>query len=720
MKRGDFLLSGNHAVKKEIKFGFRKTCKLVYQYTRKKITEQIKVVSVIITYLILFQTIILKIPIADSALIATGIVLVITGLTFFMEGLLLCFMPLGEAIGTKLPQKAKLAAIISFAFILGLVATFAEPVIGALRMAGSRVTAWDAPLLFLLLNRYVEYLVYSIGIGVGVAVLFGMLRFLYGWSLKPFIYILVSLLTAISLYAYLHPNLRHILGLAWDCGAVTTGPVTVPLILALGIGVSRFAGKISSKSGNFGVVSLASLFPIIAVLIIGMINLSRVPLPMGAEEFFSKKNQPKAAVLFSDLDSMKGYALKNADHKAQLALFENSRDKMAEYLKKINENKALTEKLFGNREAFHSWAVKKGTQNQQLAVFQTQDNLREAVNTYKVRGERLADFNKVEFLKRNSINAVRAIMPLSFFLFFILLVLREKLPRADEIILGLVFALIGMAVFRGGLEIGLSRVGDQVGKNLPATYTAIEIPSEEKIIQDFKPEFVNTAFTAEGEKTEFFYIKQNEEYLSVPFKEEYYQKDDNIYRYIPTRGPLFGSEGKNIPGLLVVLAFAFIMGYGATLAEPGLNALGIAVEETTIGTLKKSLLIQAVAIGVGVGVSAGIAKIIWNLPLFWMLVPVYMILLLITGFSTEEFVNIGWDSAGATTGPVTVPLVLSVGLSIGSQVGAVEGFGILALASAWPILSVLIVGLYINNKRKAVLNEAVQEEAGLTPGGEIG
>jgi hypothetical protein len=714
------LLSGDRTVKKEIKFGFRKTCKLIYQYARKKIIEQIKVVSVIITYLILFQTIILKIPLADSALIAAGIVLVVAGLTFFMEGLFLCFMPLGETIGTKLPQKAKLVAIISFAFILGLVATFAEPVIGALRLAGSRVTAWDAPLLFLLLNRYVEYLVYSIGVGVGVAVLFGMLRFLYGWSLKPFIYILVSVLSAISLYAYLHPNLRHILGLAWDCGAVTTGPVTVPLILALGIGVSRFAGKISSKSGNFGVVSLASLFPIIAVIIIGMLNLSRVPVPMGAEEFFSKKNQPKAAVLFSDLDSMKGYALKNADHKSQLALFENSQDKMAEYLEKINKNEALTKKLFGNREAFYSWAVKKGTQSQQLAVFQTQDNIRKAVNTYRVRGEWPTGFNKVEFLKRNSIYAVRAIMPLSIFLILILLLLREKLPRADEIILGLVFALIGMAVFRGGLEIGLSRIGDQVGKNLPAIYTTIDIPSEEKIIQDFKPEFVNTAFTAEGEKKEFFYIKQNEEYVSVPFKEGHYQKDDNIYRYIPTRGPLFGSEEKNIAGLLVVLVFAFIMGYGATLAEPGLNALGIAVEETTIGTLKKSLLIQAVAIGVGVGVSAGIAKIIWNLPLFWMLIPVYMLLLLITGFSTEEFVNIGWDSAGATTGPVTVPLVLSVGLSIGSQVGAVEGFGILALASAWPILSVLVVGLYINNKRKAMLNEMVQEEAGLIPGGEIG
>jgi hypothetical protein len=713
-------LAKDNAVRKEIKFGFRTTCKLIYRYVSKKVIEQIKVVSVIIAYLIFFQTIILKIPIADSALIAMGIVFVVVGLTFFMEGLLLGFMPLGEAIGVKLPQKSKLPVLMIFAFILGLGATFAEPVIGALKLAGSRVTAWDAPLLFLLLNRYVEYLVYAVGAGVGIAVLFGMLRFLYGWSLKPFIYILVSILSLLSLYSYLNPNLRHILGLAWDCGAVTTGPVTVPLILALGIGVSRFAGRKSSKTGSFGVVSLASLFPIMAVIIIGMLNLSKIPAPMQPEEFFSKRNQPKAAMLFSDIDQMKAYALKNANYSSQLVLFENSQENIDEYLKKINKDEELVKRLFGNREDFYSWAFKKATLTQQLAIFETLDNMQRAVNANNTQVKGLAAFNKLEFLKRNSANAIRAIMPLSLFLIFILFLLRERLPRTDEVILGLVFALIGMAVFRGGLEIGLSKIGDQVGRNLPASYTAIEIPSEEKTINNFKPEFVKTAFTADGEKIEFFYIKQDRDYVSVPFKQENYQKNDHVYRHVPTKGPLFGNKEKSIAGLAVVLAFAFIMGYGATLAEPGLNALGIAVEETTIGTFKKSLLIQSVAIGVGIGISAGIAKIIWDLPLFWMLIPAYIILLIITGFSTEEFVNIGWDSAGATTGPVTVPLVLSVGLSIGAQVGVVEGFGILALASAWPIVSVLVVGLYINTKRKAALNEIVQDEAEAIAGGEIG
>jgi hypothetical protein len=83
------------------------------------------------------------------------------------------------------------------------------------------------------------------------------------------------------------------------------------------------------------------------------------------------------------------------------------------------------------------------------------------------------------------------------------------------------------------------------------------------------------------------------------------------------------------------------------------------------------------------------------------------LLLLLTRWSTEEYVNIGWDSAGVTTGPITVPLVLTMGLGISTQVGVVEGFGILAAASACPILSVLGLGLYAAKKREAALRESI-------------
>ena len=86
--------------------------------------------------------------------------------------------------------------------------------------------------------------------------------------------------------------------------------------------------------------------------------------------------------------------------------------------------------------------------------------------------------------------------------------------------------------------------------------------------------------------------------------------------------------------------------------------------------------------------------------------PPYAVLMVLTVISNEDFVNIGWDSAGVTTGPVTVPLVLAMGLGISAQVGSVEGFGILALASVCPILSVLLVGLHVTRSRREEVESA--------------
>ena len=84
-----------------------------------------------------------------------------------------------------------------------------------------------------------------------------------------------------------------------------------------------------------------------------------------------------------------------------------------------------------------------------------------------------------------------------------------------------------------------------------------------------------------------------------------------------------------------------------------------------------------------------------------MLIPFYAVAIVLTYFSSEEFVNIAWDSAGVTTGPITVPLVLAMGLGIGNAMSAIEGFGILCLASIGPIVSVMITGLWARYKAEA-------------------
>ena len=163
------------------------------------------------------------------------------------------------------------------------------------------------------------------------------------------------------------------------------------------------------------------------------------------------------------------------------------------------------------------------------------------------------------------------------------------------------------------------------------------------------------------------------------------------------QGPLYG-EG--FSGKLVAIVFAFFLGYGATLAEPALNALGTTVEKITVGAFKKSLLMQTVAIGVGVGIGLGIVKIAYNIPLTYLLIPPYILLIVLTLISSEKFVNFGWDSAGVTTGPITVPLVLAMGLGVGASIpGVTDGFGVLAMASVAPIIAVLTVGLIVSRKK---------------------
>jgi uncharacterized membrane protein (DUF2068 family) len=106
----------------------------------------------------------------------------------------------------------------------------------------------------------------------------------------------------------------------------------------------------------------------------------------------------------------------------------------------------------------------------------------------------------------------------------------------------------------------------------------------------------------------------------------------------------------------------------------------------------------AVSLGVAFGISLGVAKIIFEIPISYLVVPGYLIAIGLTYASNEEYVNIAWDSAGVTTGPVTVPLVLAMGLGFGNALGAVEGFGILSMASIGPIIAVLSTGLYIRWK----------------------
>ncbi len=629
--------------------GFSGVMSILWRYFREKAVEQLKSVWFIIAYLLVFQAFFLDLPIVYGLTIALGIAIVVVGLTFFMEGLRLGLMPFGETIGAILPRNSKLPLIMAFSFLLGVGATFAEPAISVLKKAGGGVSPDDAPLLYSLLNDFSGQLVAAVGVGVGMAVMLGILRFFYGWSLKWFILPLVSVLSGLTLFAYFDPVLNPAIGLAWDCGAVTTGPVTVPLVLALGIGVCRIIGDDDPGSSGFGIVTLASLFPILAVLCLAFFHYSakdyygaghyagtRVNVAAAEDandpvEPVAEKEEPILSFTEEEFKAYaaKGYLPENLDayhtrYRGGETVLEEGRivhRNVEIILEKKDDSGAI--EVFLERQAEHPW-------NPDLRL-----------------SEELWDAFKM---------AMQAILPLCGFLFVTLLVvLKERLRKGDEIAIGVVFAVFGMGLFGLGLTLGLTPLGTQLGSNVPVTFASI----------------VPWGLTG-----------------SVP--------------------PMFENA---VTGKVITMLFAFFLGYGATLAEPALNALGQSVENVTVGVFKKKLLMQVVAIGVGLGIAAGVAQMAFaGVSLTMLLVPPYLLLLFLTIISSEEFVNFAWDSAGVTTGPITVPLVLAMGLGIGANIpGVRDGFGILALASVGPVITVLTVGLMVSRTRRDEINPIEDE-----------
>jgi hypothetical protein len=621
-------------------------------------------------------------------------------------------MPLGETLGSTLPRKKIfglpcLLTSLIFGFILGAFATFAEPAIGVLRAAGAGVDPNKAPLLWTILNTGATDLVNGVGIGVGIAVLLGVLRFYKGWSLKPFIYCGVVILSCLTLYfQFTDEKLRHVLGLAWDCGAVTTGPVTVPLVLALGIGVCRIVSSGGSSNTGFGVVTLASLFPILAVMVYALIlfksdNYYNPDNPDLKGEFGTKYSadlKAYADVVAKDRRSEDGgvseetqaWALSEEDKiTVQKSLEDTGKLPEGFSLKwKIQDSNLKEVRLPGDVDSRLSlevsnakaYVVSEGTKGP-TAIWNPDSDLKKTFtngfnffpNTYRPVEDKngngeidpgedfysldeagIPDYTKTDGKlsgpdqDRGAIEgAMWAIIPLCSILLLVLMGgLRQKPKHLDELLIGIACAVIGMTLFNLGISLGLSPLGEQVGQNVVSTFERI-----------------------------------------VPWGSEGFVD------------PMFAST---TAGKCLAILFGFILGYGATLAEPALNALGSTVEKITVGAFKKSLLMQAVALGVALGIATGVAKIAFNLELYYLLIPPYCLLLVLTFLSSEDFVNFGWDSAGVTTGPITVPLVLAMGLGIGSKTGAIDGFGVLSLASVGPILTVLTVGLIVKKKPKAV------------------
>jgi len=228
---------------------------------------------------------------------------------------------------------------------------------------------------------------------------------------------------------------------------------------------------------------------------------------------------------------------------------------------------------------------------------------------------------------------LRDVLPIMAILIgFQLLVLRRPILNLPRTIVGMVFVVLGLALFLEGLEMALFPVGRLMAEQLTA------------------PEFIF------GASAEF---------------------PDHI----------------NWTDYAWVYAFAAVLGFATTIAEPALIAVAIKVNQVSGDTITVNGLRFAVAVGVAVGVALGVFRIVTGTPLHWYIISGYLLVIAQTVFAPRRIIPLAYDSGGVTTSTVTVPLVTALGLGLAETIPGrsplLDGFGLIAFASLFPIISVM-------------------------------
>ena len=226
-------------------------------FQRTILVEKIKesLSSVLPVTAIVFLLLITVAPVDAPILISfiIGTLLLIVGLGFFTLGAEVSMMPMGQYVGSKMTKTKKLWLILLVSLFVGVMITISEPDLTVLAEQISSINKW--------------VLILSVGLGVGIMLVVAMLRIVFKIKLK---YLLLFFYAVVFVLAFLVP--KSFLALSFDSGGVTTGPMTVPFIMALGVGVSAIRADKEADNDSFGLIALCSVGPIIAVMLLGILN----------------------------------------------------------------------------------------------------------------------------------------------------------------------------------------------------------------------------------------------------------------------------------------------------------------------------------------------------------------------------------------------------------------------------------------------------------------
>jgi len=234
----------------------------------KSLVSSVKDLLPIIGVIAFFQLLVLGQPIPNLLELLWGTLLVVVGLTLFIQGLKLGLFPIGESMAWDFAAKGSLLWLLLFAFALGFGTTIAEPALIAVAEEAAEVAAQGGMIVDAAGAReaYAEGLRYTVALSVGVAIVIGVLRILRGWPIQ---YLIICGYLGVVIMTVLAPE--EIIGIAYDSGGVTTSTITVPLVTALGVGLASSIEGRNPMVDGFGLIALASLTPMIFVMGYGIL-----------------------------------------------------------------------------------------------------------------------------------------------------------------------------------------------------------------------------------------------------------------------------------------------------------------------------------------------------------------------------------------------------------------------------------------------------------------
>jgi hypothetical protein len=215
-----------------------------------------------------FQLVVLRQPVPQFGEILAGGLMVLAGLSLFVQGLQMALFPLGEEMAYSFVRKGNLWLLLLFAFTLGFGTTVAEPALIAIADEASEIAATGGMIADSddARSSYATGLRLVVALAVGFALLVGVIRILKGWPVQ---YLIIGGYIGVVIMTGFAP--KEIIGIAYDSGGVTTSTVTVPLVAALGIGLANSIRGRDPMIDGFGLIAFASLTPMIFVMAYGML-----------------------------------------------------------------------------------------------------------------------------------------------------------------------------------------------------------------------------------------------------------------------------------------------------------------------------------------------------------------------------------------------------------------------------------------------------------------